>query len=167
MLVETIHPDSIDKQSMDRFWQRVDRGSPDSCWPWKPMRIGGRGYGLTQARIGSRTRKLTAHRLAWLASGHVLHSNRVIAHKCDNPPCCNPAHLFEATASENMRDMVHKGRKGQTSTARHPATLIAKVYDLLDAGTPKRQISRETGVPLPTIRRYAKRYTPIHGAPSK
>lgn len=164
MLVETIHPEDVDPKSIYRFWQRVDRGSPDSCWRWKPVQTGGRGYGLTQARIGGRTRKLSAHRLAWLASGHTLHGNLVIAHKCDSPPCCNPAHLFEATASENMRDMVRKGRNAWPTHRRVSPENIKRVHELLALGIPKRQIERETGVSRPTIRRYAKKPVESSGA---
>lgn len=167
MTVQVFQPEQVDPKDIERFWAKVNRADPDSCWEWSVRQSGGRGYGMTYARINGEVRQMTAHRLAWLISGHPLHSDLLIAHHCDNPRCCNPSHLFEATHAENMRDMIRKGRRGQTSTTRNPATLIAKVYDLLDVGMPKRQISRETGVPLPTIRRYAKHYTPVHGATSK
>jgi hypothetical protein len=50
-----------------------------------------------------------AHRLAWLFTYGEWPALRVL-HRCDNPPCCNPAHLFLGTQAENMQDAAHKGR---------------------------------------------------------
>lgn len=89
-----------------KFWNRVDKsGGPEACWPWTGYRCR-RGYG--QVSMGGRVRK--AHRVALEVSGVAVPTNAEACHRCDNPSCCNPAHLFVGTRSDNMRDMVAKGR---------------------------------------------------------
>lgn len=86
------------------LWGRVDKsGGPEACWPWTGARH--KGYGM----IGIARKKHGTHRVAYaLATGDPgdLH----VCHACDNPPCCNPAHLFLGTHQDNMRDLVAKGR---------------------------------------------------------
>ena len=87
------------------FWPLVDRGHPMDCWPW----IGdtcGNGY----ARLKWEGVNMYAHRVAFMVSGGVLTPGLVVMHTCDNPPCCNPAHLRQDTYSANTRDAVAKGR---------------------------------------------------------
>ncbi len=90
-----------------RFWSKVDRsGGPDACWPWTGYR-GGPGYGqLMWRRV-----KMQAHRLAWMLANRAHLHGLCACHRCDNPPCCNPAHLFLGTPADNMRDMTEKGRR--------------------------------------------------------
>lgn len=96
--------------SADRFWSRVDRsGGSDSCWPWTGYKQSGRSGGYGIARLLG-TRERLAHRIAWLLSGRDFGDGLVLCHRCDSPPCCNPAHLFTATQRENMADMQRKGR---------------------------------------------------------
>ena len=97
-----------------RFWDKVDRRGPGDCWPWKAKTKYG-PYGGDSICFGER---MTAHRVAWiLANGSMppVPSGQkmwVVMHKCDNPPCCNPAHLQLGTFSDNNRDMYAKGRQG-------------------------------------------------------
>jgi hypothetical protein len=89
-----------------RFWRRVDKSAGESaCWPW----TGGAdedGYGYAKKK----GRTIKAHRLAWeLHSGYPAGDFEVL-HHCDNPPCCNPLHLFLGTNLDNIRDRDAKGR---------------------------------------------------------
>lgn len=87
-----------------RFWEKVDIGEPDECWPWKAG-VDGHGYGVF---VGIGPRKL-AHRVAFeLTNGA---TDLLVLHKCDNPSCCNPAHLFAGSHQDNMDDMFAKGRQ--------------------------------------------------------
>ena len=86
------------------FWGRVAvRGSND-CWEWQRSRNAD-GYG--QVRLLGEN---VAHRLAWVLTNGAITSNLCVCHKCDNPPCCNPAHLFLGTKADNANDRDNKKR---------------------------------------------------------
>lgn len=88
-----------------RLWPRVKL--VDSCLEWTGSR-NEHGYGSIRVNRAL----LKTHRFAWqLSYGEVPHGLDVL-HRCDNPPCCNPAHLFLGTAVDNGLDMVRKGRHG-------------------------------------------------------
>jgi len=80
----------------------------DGCWEWTLHRNHS-GYGLTH--IGGKTRY--AHRLMWEEVNGKIPEGMYVCHKCDNPSCINPDHLFLGTQLENMQDMVRKGRSAR------------------------------------------------------
>jgi hypothetical protein len=90
----------------ERFWAKVERRGPTECWEWRGARKP-KGYG--SFRIGNRVD--CAHWVAYrLAVGEVPAGLQVL-HSCDNPPCCNPAHLRPGTPLENTRDSIIRGRR--------------------------------------------------------
>jgi hypothetical protein len=87
----------------ERFWSCVDR-SGNGCWEWRGRRDEN-GYGRTS--VGGR-RNHGTHRVAWeLTHGS---TKLCVLHRCDNPPCCNPDHLFVGTKRDNAIDRQAKGR---------------------------------------------------------
>src|SRR5689334_3346338 len=88
-----------------QFWDRVAKLGNSECWPWK-LACNPAGYGL----VNYDGRCRLAHRIAWLFTHGNLPSDKHICHHCDNPPCCNPAHLFCGTDKDNMADAKRKGR---------------------------------------------------------
>lgn len=101
----------------DRFWCKVARGGPNECWPWQAYRQRG-GYGRICVKDGRRQPIQYAHRVAW----EITHGDpgaAYVLHRCDNPACCNPAHLFLGTQADNMRDRDAKGRQVPARGARN------------------------------------------------
>lgn len=93
----------------DRFWSKVVK--TDTCWIW----IGAgstskKGYG--QIRLpGAKGRQTSAHRVSWILHRGEIPIGLDVLHKCDNPPCVNPDHLFLGTNQDNVNDKVSKGRQ--------------------------------------------------------
>lgn len=91
-----------------RFFAKCGQMNSDGCIPWVGTKTK-RGYGLIQA-AGIRSRKTTAHRIAWVLANGDLAPGALVLHRCDNPSCVNVAHLFVGSQQENVDDMVSKGR---------------------------------------------------------
>jgi hypothetical protein len=87
----------------ERFWAYVQKTA--SCWVWTGTQSDN-GYG----RIWGKGRHIKAHRFSWELHNGPIPEGMHVCHKCDTPACVNPEHLFLGTASDNMRDMVAKGR---------------------------------------------------------
>lgn len=99
-----------EQEAVAAFHARVDStAGPDKCWPWTRGHGPG-GYGQTH-HLGQPVR---AHRLAYTLAVGPIPPGMHVLHRCDNPPCCNPAHLFIGTHLDNMRDKVEKGRQPTT-----------------------------------------------------
>src|SRR3954470_5960578 len=95
---------------VERFWPKVERRGSDECWPW----VGARqqtGYGILFKSSRPRRWHL-AHRLSWELHNGPIPGGLHVLHRCDNPPCVNPAHLFLGTQADNNRDRGRKGRNG-------------------------------------------------------
>ena len=88
-----------------QFWARVERQGPEDCWEWQGSRLPA-GYGT----FGSLGKTLYAHRVSWELHFGAVPQGLFVCHKCDNPPCCNPVHLFLGTQGDNLQDMKQKGR---------------------------------------------------------
>ncbi len=80
------------------------------CWGW----IGSRDHGGYATLSGGTGRSpIKAHRVSYEIYIGPIPSGMDICHRCDNPPCTNPSHLFPGTAADNMADMIQKGRQRQ------------------------------------------------------
>jgi HNH endonuclease len=96
------------KSLEQRFWCRVKKGLADECWLWSGS-TNKKGYG--RITLGSRAAGVErAHRVSWLLFRGEIPDGLCVLHRCDNPPCVNPSHLFLGTKRDNTADMVSKGR---------------------------------------------------------
>jgi hypothetical protein len=102
------HPSAFDIRHIptEMFWERVNIKTKDECWEWLGSKRGPQGYG------GYTIHKNTfyAHRLSWIYIYGDIPKGLYVCHKCDNPICVNPYHLFLGTAKDNAQDRENKCR---------------------------------------------------------
>lgn len=90
----------------ERFWPKVEFIPFHECWEWTGSKDRD-GYGLIGTDKGTRG----AHRISYeISTGKHLGKEAHVLHKCDNPSCVNPQHLFSGSHSDNMQDKLKKGR---------------------------------------------------------
>lgn len=109
------------KPLAERFWAKVDIEDLVSCWLWTASKhIDGYGTIVVDGKY------MLAHRLAWQLCYGPIPKGKCVLHKCDNPPCVGVHHLFLGTQSDNVADMVAKGRQ---STARGERNALSKLTE--------------------------------------
>jgi hypothetical protein len=97
----------LSEDDIIRFWSKVNtKAGDEACWTWKDAPNEG-GYG-TMSVAGT---KILAHRIAWTLTNGPVPAKLLVLHRCNNPPCVNPAHLFVGTHADNAMDMEEKGRQ--------------------------------------------------------
>lgn len=145
-----------------RFWGKVFIPSdPSDCWLWTSGRDRG-GYG--RLRGGGRgSSELRAHRVSWTLAFGPISKDMLVCHRCDNPTCVNPQHLFLGTHLENIRDAKMKGRLQRFSRrgvsinagekhgqAKLTSVQVLEIRQLLSAGVTQRKIATQFKV-WPTL----------------
>lgn len=97
----------ISKTIEERFWNKVIKTK--GCWIWKGAMQRG-GYGVISAGFW-KGKIIAAHRFSWYLHSGKYPNGKVVCHKCDNPACVKPAHLYIGTHADNVKDKVSKGRQ--------------------------------------------------------
>lgn len=99
------------EKHVKRFWAKVDRsGGDNACWIWKGHR-NHKNYGI--AHWNKKTER--AHRVAWILSYGEIPGGLWVLHKCDNPTCVNPKHLFLGTSQDNVNDRTRKNHSAHNA----------------------------------------------------
>jgi hypothetical protein len=138
------------------FWSHVDQSAgPDGCWPYMLSRDSD-GYGILGRGTVSKGTKVTlkAHRYALTLAGRPLLPGEHACHRCDNPPCCNPGHLFAGSSADNNADMMAKGR-GPIGSRNGQALLeeeqIIKIREDVAVGNKLADVGMRYGITKSTV----------------
>jgi len=132
---------------------------PDDCWLWQGKTIRHADYGYV--RYDRKTR--LAHRVSYeLHYGVRPPADLLVCHRCDTPRCVNPAHLFLGTYSDNVQDMLAKGRSNNAVGERSPSAKLTEdqvrtIRQRLAAGETERALGDEYGVGHTSIHRIKTR----------
>lgn len=87
----------------------------DKCWGWKNRLL---SVGYTSIYAGPR-KYILGHRASWIIHNGIIPDGLFVLHKCDNPICTNPDHLFLGTNTDNVKDCIKKGRKNPSFGENH------------------------------------------------
>lgn len=141
------------KKHMGSFWEKVQRGAPDECWPWTGFTRSS-GHGLTSMR------GLPMHtsRKAWVLAKGPVPRGLVVCHKCDNHACCNPSHLYLGTPADNCLDQFEKpafedrGPRGRSTLLNEKQ--LEELWKMRRFGASLKQCSDHFGVHIGTVCKY-------------
>lgn len=156
-IAETLLNVNLSEKQLWRFWKKVEKGAPEACWNWNAC-VNKLGYG--SLHLEGKTR--LAHRIAFFITNGPFDDTLKVCHTCDNPPCCNPAHLWLGTDVENVADRDAKGRlvngrkyKGEThinaKLTDEEASEIRKLYET--GNFLQREIAQRFKVSRQTVQR--------------
>ena len=146
----------------DRFWSNVRQLTSNQCWFWTASTCSD-GYG--HLRVDGHL--VGAHRVSWLLAFGRIPDKACVLHRCDNPPCVNPKHLFLGTHQDNTDDKYTKrrGRHFSGSENRNSKLTEEQVLQIrqsLDQGVSRQLLSVRYGVTPQNIYRIEKRLTWKH-----
>lgn len=102
----------LKSKAIRRFFSGIKKDSITGCWEWSRTK-NNHGYGM----MGVCTDAILVHRYSWMHHYGEIPDGLIVCHKCDNPPCANPEHLFLGTHKDNVHDKISKGRDANTRNA--------------------------------------------------
>lgn len=164
---------------MERFNNKYEVNQENGCWEWTAGIRNKFGYGA----MAFDGRVQDAHRVSWLIHHGEIPKHKYVCHKCDNPVCVNPDHLFLGTPQDNVTDCIKKGRfnhlhmnstprergeetrfkKGHTNSRVLSVEQVKEVKFLLSVGVSPKEIAFYTGVKFHAVRdiKYKKAYVNV------
>ncbi len=136
---------TLTPKQLTRFWEHVDIGTIDDCWDFRSHK---HKYGSFQ--------HLVASRVAYFLHYGIDPGEQLVCHSCDNPPCCNPSHLFLGDYKANKQDCMDKGRHYHKLNSQQ----VIEIRQLLADGFTHRAIAKRFDVRYQTIEaiKYARTY---------
>ena len=174
------------EQTKQRFWSKTKLalmprpGMPTPCLEWTASRRDAGKYG----QFGIDGKSYSTHRIAWEIENGKIPDGLCVLHRCDNPICVRPDHLFVGTNSDNSADMVAKGRQNTPHGPRHGThthpeshargsehpnaklneTTVVRIFALRSSGRTQQAIADEFGVSQSLIHRvlFGKRWAHVH-----
>ena len=139
----------------EHYEEKVIRGDGDECWGWKGCLQAGYGF------LAHNKKQMNAHRVAYELFIGPIPEGLCVCHKCDNPVCSNPDHLFLGTKGDNLRDMTRKGRN--VGNLRHPRASVEKVLSMEGSGLSQAKIGQVVGMSQAQVSRIIRRELRTHG----
>lgn len=129
-----------------RFDEKVDVRGPNDCWEWLARKTH-QGYG----RFNLRGVNCQANRVAWELEFGAIPEGMHVLHRCDNPSCVNPSHLWLGTNADNVADRVRKGRNPRMDGERNPRQKLSfadvlKIRERFRSGEPSKRLASEYGI---------------------
>lgn len=142
------------KPVWDAFHERIKKAR-NGCWNWTGL-LGRWGY----AKLQFRDRQLGASKVGWILYGGEVPAGMFVCHKCDNPKCVNPKHLFIGTPKDNTQDAIRKGRMlvGEKN-GQHKLTAkqVIKIRERRKRGETLLSIANDFGVKMTAIHKIVHR----------
>lgn len=147
---------------INNFWNKVIK--TDFCWNWQGARLTSRGQ-LWHGILTFNKQGWLAHRFSWTIHNSPIPKGQSVLHKCDNPICVNPNHLFLGSQADNVADMMSKNRhadqRGENQTS---AKLTESIVHLIrnNPNVSSKEWAKKFNVTVPTINDIKKRRTWKH-----
>lgn len=154
----------LTQKEIETFYKYIDKSG--ECWIWTAYKDR-QGYGQFMVRRSVKSYALKAHRISYaLATGGVPEGRLCLLHKCDNPSCCRPDHMFEGTRADNAADRDAKGRGKYSPKPQGAASPFAKfsleqakhIHSRILSGERPKHIAKELGVHWSTIYKLPRIY---------
>lgn len=142
----------LEKQTK-KFLRGIEK-LESGCWRCTTASIDLRGYGHLTIFHDGKYRHAKAHRFSYEHFKGPIPDGKLVMHSCDNPQCCNPDHLSVGTQSDNMQDMVKKGRGlvgEKNANTKFTEADVISIYADVDAGMTRQAIADKHGVSSVTI----------------
>lgn len=142
----------IIKPAIDRFMDKVKICSENDCWLWTGATDNAFGYG--KFRLNGKS--INAHRASFILFNGEIPEGLFVCHKCDNPPCVNPEHLFVGTSEDNNKDRSNKGRTARldgylSPSAKLNVPIVLKIREMYENNTTVAKISKLLNISYRTV----------------
>lgn len=142
-------PRALAKTAIDQLWVRLtsaEAAAEGECWEWPGNCFTPHGYGHT-----NRNGEGIASRAAWAEANGPIPEGMWVLHRCDNPPCCRPSHLYLGTPADNTQDMLSRGREArlrdeQSAVMKYPPDLVREIKQRIDGGESQRSVGRSLSI---------------------
>jgi hypothetical protein len=147
------------------LWAKVKVDVSTNCWEWTGSKTRW-GYG----QIRANKKVYATHRLAYELARGPIPQGMFVCHRCDNPGCINPDHLFIGTAADNTADMMAKGRHARVRGGEHSSSKLTEAdVRAIRAATnvSQRRLAEQYGVGSTTIHAILRRKTWSHLSENK